>query len=98
MSSENVGVNTGELGRLASELLESGGVVGGSAQVVAENLIGAGEVGSHYPVEGAALRAGLEALGARIAGWSGATVSAAESVAVSVNRQGAADRFAAGEQ
>ncbi|MEV0356780.1 hypothetical protein AB0H71_12030 [Nocardia sp. NPDC050697] len=98
MSSEIVGVSTGELGRLASELLESGGVVGGSAQVVAGNLVGAGEVGANYPVEGAVLRAGLTALGERIAGWSGATVSAAESILVAVNRQSAADRLAAGEQ
>lgn len=96
MSSEIVGVSTGELGRLASELQESGGAVGDRVQPVADHLVGPGEVGVNYAAEGAAIRAGLETLGQRIADWSGATAATAESIQASVYRQTAADRL--GEQ
>ncbi|MFC8047347.1 hypothetical protein [Nocardia sp. NPDC057353] len=96
MSSEIVGVSTGELGRLAGELRESGGAVGGAARTVADHPVGPGELGAHYAAEGAAIRAGLEVLGQRLTGWSGATVAAAEAIQVSVDRQAATDRSAFG--
>ncbi|MFC8530898.1 hypothetical protein [Nocardia sp. NPDC057227] len=98
MSSEIVGVNTGELKRLANELQGSGSDVGSLVQAVSDHLVGPGEVGANYPAEGAAIRAGLTALGERIAGWSGATAAAAASILVAVNRQSAADRLDSGEQ
>ncbi|MFC3964613.1 hypothetical protein [Nocardia jiangsuensis] len=98
MSSEIVGVSTGELKRLANELQGSASAVGSLVQAVSDHPVGPGEVGANYPAEGAAVRAGLAALGERIAGWSGATAAAAESILVAVNRQSAADRPESGER
>ncbi|WP_067861415.1 hypothetical protein [Nocardia shimofusensis] len=78
MSTNTLGVSTGELGRLANELRSSGEVVAGHVAKLDDNLFGAEHAGAKYSAQGKDIRAGLEALRKRIEDWSIATGATAD--------------------
>ncbi|HLS78317.1 MAG TPA: hypothetical protein VK083_16160 [Nocardia sp.] len=83
-TNQYLGVTTGELGRLGSELRASGEEVGGQAGKIAEGIFGPAKAGHKYSAEGTKIQEGLSALRQRITDWSGATGATADVIGASV--------------
>ncbi|MBF6268440.1 hypothetical protein REK76_04225 [Nocardia farcinica] len=86
MSSQNLGVQTGELGKFANDLRLSAGVVGTSAQRVSQHMFGDGsnghgpEAGRNYVSQGAAIHTGLENVVQWLENWGAAGKAVADSI------------------
>ncbi|MBF6087030.1 hypothetical protein IU438_17725 [Nocardia cyriacigeorgica] len=84
MSTETVGVQTGELGKLANDLRVSGQEVGERAKKVAGETIGPGDVGVHYSQQGKQIQEGLQRVVDWLASWSEASTTSADALGASI--------------
>ncbi|GAA5081313.1 hypothetical protein [Nocardia iowensis] len=82
--SELVGVETGELGRLANELSASGQAVRNRAKDVADNMFGPADAGENYADHGRKIQTGLETIYKWLGNWSEATLATGDVVGASV--------------
>lgn len=74
------GVQTGELGKLGTDLTASAGVVHDQVGKIADNMIGPGEVGAKYSDQGTKIQAGLEAVRGWLEEWAQATTNSGNAV------------------
>ncbi|WP_194834120.1 hypothetical protein [Nocardia sp. XZ_19_369] len=81
-----VGVQTGELGRLAADLRISGQVVAQRSKDVTDNAFGPGDAGAHYAEHGKQIQQGFERIGHWMRNWAEATITTADALGASVVR------------
>jgi hypothetical protein len=81
-----VGVQTGELKRLADEMRASGTVLDQAASKVGQNLFGYGnsEAGRNYWQEGLAIHKGLEGIADWLKNWSTAIMTTGDALGAAV--------------
>ncbi|MGW0248745.1 hypothetical protein ACWDYH_19125 [Nocardia goodfellowii] len=83
-SSQMLGVKTGTLGKLGSELSASGIIVKEQVKKINDNLTGPGDVGAKYSSEGKDIQGKLEKLRQRIEDWSVATEATGDVIGAAV--------------
>ncbi|WP_069163688.1 hypothetical protein [Nocardia altamirensis] len=79
-----VGVQTGELGRLAGDLRISGQVVAERSKDVTGNEFGPGDAGANYADQGTQIQAGFERIAHWMASWAEATITTADALGASI--------------
>ncbi|GAA5067505.1 hypothetical protein [Nocardia callitridis] len=92
-----VGVQTGELGQLASKLRVSGENVARQSEKVTEGVFGPGETGANYVDQGKKIQQGLESVVHWLQNWAEATIATADGVGASVVAYSDTDRETAGD-
>ncbi|MFI6045113.1 hypothetical protein ACIA8C_26020 [Nocardia sp. NPDC051321] len=81
-----VGVQTGELGRLANDLRISGQAVAKLSREVTENEFGPADAGEHYAEHGKRIQQGFERITHWMENWAEATITTADALGASVVR------------
>jgi hypothetical protein len=84
--SSMVGVQTGELGRLAADLRISGQVVAKRSKEVTDNEFGPADAGANYVDQGKQIQAGFERIAHWMQSWAEATITTADALGASVVR------------
>lgn len=79
-----VGVQTGELGRLAGDLRISGQEVAKRSRDVTANEFGPADAGAHYAEQGKKIQQGFERITHWMESWAEATITTADALGASV--------------
>ncbi|PXX66517.1 hypothetical protein DFR70_103266 [Nocardia tenerifensis] len=79
-----VGVQTGELGRLAGDLRVSGQAVAKRSKDVTDNEFGPADAGEHYAEHGKKIQQGFERIAHWMESWAEATITTADALGASV--------------
>ncbi|WP_225732340.1 MULTISPECIES: hypothetical protein [unclassified Nocardia] len=79
-----LGVKTGELGRLSTDMTASGQAVRNRVKDVSDNTFGPGDAGANYADQGKKIQHGLDTIANWLAAWSEATLATADVVGASV--------------
>ncbi|MEV4124692.1 hypothetical protein [Nocardia sp. NPDC049707] len=82
--SSMLGVKTGELGKFANDLGDSGQVVRNRAMDVADHMFGPADAGANYQDRGKKIQAGLEKIYNWLGNWSEATLATSDVIGASV--------------
>ncbi|MBF6416680.1 hypothetical protein [Nocardia cyriacigeorgica] len=82
-SGSTVGVKTGELGKLGSDISRSAAAVKDQVKKVSDNMIGSAEVGRNYADKGKKIQTGLEAIRKWLEDWAEAGTLTGDGVGAS---------------